>query len=49
MKDHLNSIILAVGILLAVVIYCFGTRYQIVGSETHGMGLQVDRITGETW
>jgi hypothetical protein len=49
MKEPLNTLILAVAILLAVTIYCFGTRYQIVGTGTHGMGLQVDRMTGETW
>jgi hypothetical protein len=52
MKDLLNTLILAVAILLALVIYCYMTRYQIVGAgagqNVYG-GYQVDRITGETW
>ena len=53
MKEHLNAIIIAVAILLAVVIYCFGTRYRIVaagaGEASVSSGYIVDRITGETW
>ena len=50
MKEHLNVAILAVTILLAVVIYVFCTRYQIVavGGE-YTRGFQINRITGETW
>jgi hypothetical protein len=53
MKETTNTIILAVAILLAVVIYCFCTRYQIAGAgagqANWGQAYQVDRITGETW
>ena len=48
MKEHLNTLILAVAIILAVVIYCFGTRYQIAGGGEMG-AYEVDRISGETW
>ena len=51
MKDRLNTIILSVAILIAIVIYCFCTRYQIVASGGGDLirGFQVDRMTGETW
>ena len=48
MKEHLNAIILAVAFLLAVVIYCYSNRYQIVGGGEMA-AYEVDRITGETW
>jgi hypothetical protein len=45
--ERLNAIIIAGAILLAVVVYCFGTRYQVAGGA--GGTYQVNRITGESW
>jgi hypothetical protein len=46
-----NVLILAGAILLAVVLYCYGTRYQIVPlNSNYGHNAYViNRITGESW
>jgi hypothetical protein len=49
--DSANVLIIAGAILLAVIIFCFGTRYQIVGTgeKDIGVSFRLDRITGKTW
>jgi len=53
LKDHLNVIILAVAILMAMIIYCFFTwnlgRYQIVRTNEWGFANEIDTKTGEAW
>jgi hypothetical protein len=43
----------AVVILLAVIIYCFGTRYQMVpqamSGDNVGMAYMFDRMSGKGW
>jgi branched-subunit amino acid ABC-type transport system permease component len=46
--DLANVLIIAVAILLAVIIYCFSTRYQIkTTSGEQGNAYVLDRMTGK--
>jgi hypothetical protein len=53
MKERLNAIIIAAAILLAVVIYCFWTRYQVLRAtrlpDSGLVTVEYDRMTGEAW
>jgi hypothetical protein len=51
MTETKNILIIALTILLAVVIYCFGTRYSMIaGAETELSAVYLyDRITGNMW
>jgi hypothetical protein len=52
MKEHLNAIIISAAILLATIIYCFGTRYQVTmarQSDYVAVVLEHDRMTGSVW
>lgn len=40
--------LLALAVILAVIIYCFGTRYKMVGTGK-GAGYIYNRITGACW
>jgi hypothetical protein len=47
MKTHANSLILGAAIILAAVVYVFGTRYQSLGSGPAAGA--VDRFTGDVF
>jgi hypothetical protein len=40
---------LSLAVILAVIIYCFCTRYQMVGGGGRGVGYMYNRITGACW
>ncbi len=51
MSETKNVLIVVAAILLAVVIYSFGTRYQMVATSTPDKhyAYMYDRFTGKTW
>lgn len=51
MSGTKNILIIAATVLLAVVIFCFGTRYQMVGAaaEHTNDNYIYDRMTGRVW
>jgi hypothetical protein len=51
MSETKNILIIAATVLLAVVIFCFGNRYQMVGAATNYIycGFMCDRMTGRAW
>lgn len=51
MFDTKNIIIIVVGVLLAVIIYCLGTRYQMVATSERDSShvYMYDRLTGNSW
>jgi uncharacterized membrane protein SpoIIM required for sporulation len=47
MKETRVALILSLALLLSVILYCFATRYNMVGSEA--TAYMYDRITGRCW
>jgi hypothetical protein len=45
--DERTAVILALSLLVAVIIYCLGTRYRFV--SVNQRGYMYDRITGKSW
>lgn len=46
--DNRNALLIAAAVLLAVFIFCFCTRYEMM-STGKGFAYMYDRITGQTW
>jgi hypothetical protein len=49
MSEMSKAWLTAVVILLALILYCFGTRYQMVPTGFYGKAYLVNRVTGEVW
>lgn len=49
MRETINTIILSVALVLAVIFYCYSTRYQVSGTGTGVPAYLCDRMTGQCW
>lgn len=44
-----GALILSIGMVLSVTIYCLGNRYQVLPTADGVFAHEVDRVTGDTW
>jgi hypothetical protein len=51
MLEQKKLLIILISVMLVVVIYCVGTRYQMVATATNDFQYvyMYDRLTGKTW
>jgi hypothetical protein len=50
-KETRIALILSLALITSVIIYCFGTRYQMIrpAGDSDGMAYMYDRMTGSYW